>query len=97
MIGDIKLKFNFFACKLSKARQINPRPYLAIKFIFFALVSEVEITKSPSFSLFSSSARQNRDDSKDDSDDDGKVVSSPTKAALKAAADKDKEEEKEER
>ena len=59
LTGDIKVKFNLFACKLSKAKQIKPRPYFAIKLIFLALVSEVEITKSPSFSLFSSSTKIN--------------------------------------
>ena len=58
-IGDIKDKFNRFACTLSSARQINPRPYFAIKFIFLALESVVDIIKSPSFSLFSSSTKMN--------------------------------------
>ena len=52
-------KFNLFACKLSNARQINPLPNLAIKLIFFEFVSLVEITRSPSFSLFSSSTKMN--------------------------------------
>ena len=55
--GDIKDKFNLLAWRLSKAKQIRPLPYLAIKLIFFAFVSEVDITKSPSFSLFSSSTK----------------------------------------
>ena len=59
LIGDIKDKFNFLAWALSKARQIKPRPYLAIKLIFLELESDVEIIKSPSFSLFSSSTRMN--------------------------------------
>ena len=52
-------KFSFFACTLSIAKHIRPRPYFAIKFIFLALESEVEIIKSPSFSLFSSSTKIN--------------------------------------
>ena len=59
LIGDIKDKFNFFACTVSSAKHINPRPYFAIKFIFLALESDVEIIRSPSFSLFSSSTKIN--------------------------------------
>ena len=57
--GDIKLKFNFLACELSIARQINPLPYLAMKLIFFVFANDDDITRSPSFSLFSSSTRIN--------------------------------------
>ena len=59
LIGDINERFNFLAWTLSRAKQIKPLPYLAIKFIFFELVSDVDITKSPSFSLFSSSTNMN--------------------------------------
>ena len=57
--GDIKDKFNLLACKLSSAKQIKPRPCFAMKLIFFAVESDDEITKSPSFSLFSSSTNMN--------------------------------------
>ena len=40
----------------SNAKNIN---FMAIKFIFFALELDVEIIKSPSFSLFSSSTKIN--------------------------------------
>ena len=59
LTGDIKDKFNLFACTLSKARHIKPRPYFAMKLMFLALESDVEIIKSPSFSLFSSSTKIN--------------------------------------
>ena len=57
--GDIKDKFNLFAWSESSAKQIKPRPYFAMKLMFFAFESDVEITKSPSFSLFSSSTKIN--------------------------------------
>ena len=49
-IDDIKGKFNFFFAFFDvRARQINPRPCLAIKFIFLKLHLEPGITKSPHF------------------------------------------------
>ena len=57
LTGDIKGKFNLFAWTVSIAKQINPLPCIAIKLIFFELESVVDIIKSPSFSLFSSSTR----------------------------------------
>ena len=59
LFDDIKDKFNLLAWRVSKAKQIKPRPYLAMKLIFFAFELDVEIIKSPSFSLFSSSTRMN--------------------------------------
>ena len=56
---DINDKFNLLAWRLSRAKQINPRPCIAIKFMFLALEFEDEIIRSPSFSLFSSSTKMN--------------------------------------
>ena len=57
LTGDINDKLSFVACLFVKDKQIKPRPYLAIKLIFFCETFDAGITKSPSFSLFSSSTR----------------------------------------
>ena len=50
-------RFNLLACLFVSAKQINPLPYFAMKLIFFGETFEAGITKSPSFSLCSSSTR----------------------------------------
>ena len=54
---DISLRPSLSDCFLSRAKQINPRPYFAIKFIFFGVHLLAKKTKSPSFSLLSSSTK----------------------------------------
>jgi len=53
--STIRGNFNFLHFSSARAKHINPRPYLDIKLICLALVNSAAKTKSPSFSLSSSS------------------------------------------
>ena len=59
LIGDINDKFNLLTCGWVSERHIRPLPYFAMKLIDWAVTFVAGITRSPSFSLFSSSTKTN--------------------------------------